>query len=213
MPDATPVQLDLDVVVTPQFVFLYPNGSDLAFPDCTGGSQMFPQPGSAAFYDDVWNCTPGDTSCLTSVAVQVGGTTYAGDITIGKAIGMQASVIGAADATLEIAGCGAATSIPIGNAAAPVPTATAAVDTNAKTITVTWSAVPAAASALLTFDASTWGNAQHVTTSPYVFATMMFPIAGYSGVSVTSFAAPNVVATAFGDVRVWTGDVTSVPLK
>lgn len=212
-PDAQPQQLHLDGVIADGKITLHTSESDLEA-GCTGGD-VFPQPGSTGYVDDVVTCRQGQLqSCLTHVALTVGGTTVGGTIDPGRAIAMNGLVTGALGGNLRIEGCGGVADVALPVAIAPQPSIGATVDTSARTISVSWSATPTAPSALLGVNTSLFTDLAHVTDSPYTFAVPTgVSVDLYRQATATTFGPPVEVATPFGTARIWTGASQSMLLQ
>jgi hypothetical protein len=213
-PDAAPRQLQLDVVVSDGSVTLYTNASDLAATGCYG-QDVFPAPGTSASISDIVTCQQGTIdSCLTKVALVIAGTEIPAMIPSGRAIKMAGDVEGAGGGHLVIEGCGGSADITLPTAIVPQPTLTATVDTATRTITSTWSASPAAASALLVMNAGLWADVAHLTSSPYTFTVPTgLPVSDYNNVVITTFLPPSTAATVFGPVQIWSGASTTFSLR
>jgi len=209
--DAPPVQLSLDVVITDEEVTLYTNGSDLDQTDCDGQS-VFPAPGMTAYLSDTFGCTQPVRTCLTSVSVRLGATeVLAPYLHPGREITLEGSVAAAGGGELRLEGCGDSAVIGLPVVSAPRPTLSVVEDPVSLALTSTWSATPDAASALIEVINSTWGDAAHVTASPYLYAGRSgVSLGAYRVVALRAFAAPTVVSTSFGAARIWTAGSTFV---
>lgn len=205
-PDAPPRQLQLDVVIANGAVALYTSESDLAETGCIGGN-IFPGPGMNAFVDDIVTCPRGQPmSCLTGVALVIGNATITAQAAPGRTYGMAGDVEAAGGGHLLIEGCGGNADIALPVEAAPQPTLIAHADTTAGTVTATWSAVPTASSALVEINDSISGELTHTTSSPTTFTLAQgIPVDAYHSATVTAFAPPTTVTTAYGTARIWTG--------
>lgn len=215
VPDAPARQLELDAVITKDGVALHTNATDLEATGCIG-QDMFPAPGTTGGAEDAITCQHGSPidSCLTRVALAIGGTEVVAQASYGRAITMAGDVAAAGGGHLLIEGCGGSADIALPVDVAPQPTLTATVDATAGTITATWSAVPSAASALIVMNTGLWDIEAHVTASPYTFTLGAGDrTSNYIQAAVTTFAPPTTAATSFGPIRIWTGASASVLLK
>lgn len=215
VPDAQPHQLQLDAVIADGGVTLHTNATDLAATGCIG-QDAFPAPGTTGGDEDIVTCQHGSAidSCLTRVALVIDGTEVNAQIVPGRAITMTGDVAAAGGGHLLIEGCGGSADIALPVDVVPHPTLAASVDATAGTITSTWSAVPPAASALITMNTGLWDDEAHVTSSPYTFTVGAGgSVRAYTQAMVTTFAPPTTAATSFGPIHLWTGASANVLLQ
>lgn len=207
-PDADePAQpLELDIVISDDAVTVYTSASDLAASECLG-QDMFPAPGTTTWINDIVQCKQGELrSCLTSLSLQLGGSWVAGHINAGRAMRVEGSVGAAGGGELLIAGCGGSAAIELPAVIAPQPTLTVVEDPVTLALTATWTATPPAASAVIAVVNNFWGEAVHVTASPYTYPGRSGePLGAFRSVVLQAFAPPTVVPTSFGPARIWTG--------
>jgi hypothetical protein len=214
LPDSAARRLQLDVVVANGRVALYTNASDL---DATGciGQDAFPAPGTTAAMEDTVTCQSGNaiSSCLTKVALKLGGPEVTTPILGGRAMTMLGDVEAAGGGQLVLEGCGGSATIDLPVETVSQPTLIATVDEAAGSITSTWSSSPSAASALIVMNTPVWANAAHVTESPYTFTVGTgLSSDAYRHVAITTFAPPTIAPSSYGPVHIWTGGYTDALL-
>lgn len=200
--DAPPAQLDLDVVVDSHGVQLFTNRSTHFGCD---SSSAFPQVGETGTTGDI-GCGSG---CLTDIALERNGTVvHTTDPPFGAAY-LAAELGDGVASTLVITGCGGTASIPVGTQPIPTPTATVTTDVAASTIEVVWDATPEASSAQLWFGVSYGQEIHHVAEHDVTIDASSLPgLAAWHDVKVQALTAPIPIETAFGVVRVWSGNST-----
>jgi hypothetical protein len=207
--DGPPTPLQIDVVIT-DYVTVYTSGSDLNDADCLG-QMVFPPPGMTAQISDVVQCKHGSPrSCLTKVSLQIGATEHVEPhIHPGRRIGFDVDLAAAGRGELAIVGCGGSAVIALTAGVAPQPTLAVVEDMVTRDLTVTWSASPPAASALVQVSNLIWGDVAHVTASPFTYVSRDSASMGaLRVVGLTTFASPVIAETSFGPVRIWTGGTT-----
>jgi hypothetical protein len=213
-PDARPLPLDLNVVITGDAVTVYTNGSDLGATDCIG-LDVFPAPGTTAWIADSVTCRDGGvTSCLTTISLRIGSTETPANISPGRRLKVTGHIGPAADGELVVEGCGGTASIALRAVAAPQPTLGVVEDPVTRALTATWSASPTAASAVIEVVNGTLTDTAHVTASPYTYLGQQgVTLAPFRAVHLTTLAPPTVVPTTFGPVRIWTGESALVVVE
>jgi hypothetical protein len=202
----TPLDLSLDVIVTPEQLTVRTNSTDQIC-DCSEEMRHFASIGTCFTINDIIECRCDPPSCLT-VNLTSNGVTLAQEISFPN-IAYVFRPSFPPNLELELTGCGhASTTIPIEPFVAPIPTLT--VDVATEELTARWQTDLPAASAYVSFSNYVWAQECHTTAQQASYSFAGYPAANYQSVGVTTFLPVLEHNSPRQDVRLWRGSGTHV---
>jgi len=199
-----PIQLDVDVVVSPAQVQIYTNNTD----GTSGpGSEhdIFPLAETCVSDGDTLDVSP---SCLTDFAILDNGLQIAHGTTDrgNKALAVDVSSLDAP--VLHLVGCGGDAMIPLDVPPLTTPTISVSEDDTARTITATWGNATAV---MLGFGDGLVEHRCQTQADPFVLQIPTgVPVDSTLYVDAQGLEGPTIAGTEIGEVRVWSGGFTSI---